>query len=133
MKRLTQRTKYGTPCLKDVPLIDVMEKLAKYEDAEEQSRLIQFPQKIGETVYILTDYAREEYPVCDNIENPITKAKIIGYNSFDYGTDVVLELSCNCGECEMGWMAFNMLDFWNNIIFSTHEQAEYALKALTSK
>lgn len=63
MERLTRRTKLGAV----VPYIDlsyeseyndwitdITEKLAEYEDLEEQSLLLRLPCKVGDTVYIIT-------------------------------------------------------------------------------
>ena len=63
MERLTRRTKLGEV----VPYIDlsyeseyndwitdITEKLAEYEDLEEQSLLLRLPCKVGDTVYIIT-------------------------------------------------------------------------------
>lgn len=63
MERLTRRTKFGAV----VPYIDlsceseyndwitdITEKLAEYEDLEEQGLLLRLPCKVGDTVYIIT-------------------------------------------------------------------------------
>jgi hypothetical protein len=54
MSRITYRDEYG-----DVrpefgyTLADAVEKLAHYEDLEEQGRLIELPCKVGDTVYVV--------------------------------------------------------------------------------
>ena len=92
---------------------DVIDKLAEYEDLEEQGRLIKLPCKKGDAVYaIIYDYEEGEYA--------ISKTKII-------------EIHDNCN----GWFfvpllrqpAFRPKDF-GKIAFLTREEAEAKLKEL---
>lgn len=83
MERLTFRTELGVSIDKqedcptcsicwdcDIPprkclyIKDVLEKLADYEDLEEQGRLIKLPYKVGDTVYVVTS----PFNVFDDIE-----------------------------------------------------------------
>lgn len=56
MERLTIKKEDGSytfdQAASQLPLI--MQKLGEMEDAEEQGKLIRFPCKVGETVYVLT-------------------------------------------------------------------------------
>lgn len=73
MERLTYRTELGVSidkqedcptcsicCDCDIPprkcryISDALEKLAKYEDLEEQGRLVKLPCKVGDTVYVIS-------------------------------------------------------------------------------
>lgn len=47
----TERLEYTSEY---IPLIDSANKLAEYEDLEEQSLLLRLPCKVGDTVYIIT-------------------------------------------------------------------------------
>lgn len=42
--------------------IDVIKKLAAYEDAEEQGRLVILPCKVGDTVYVVKNVVSRGYP-----------------------------------------------------------------------
>ena len=83
MERLTFRTELGVSIDKeedcptcsicwdcDIPprkckyISDALEKLADYEDLEEQGRLIKLPCKVGDTVYVVTS----PFNVFDDIE-----------------------------------------------------------------
>lgn len=83
MERLTERTELGASIDKngdcptcsicwncDIPprkcqyISDALEKLADYEDLEEQGRLIKLPCKVGDTVYVVTS----PFNVFDDIE-----------------------------------------------------------------
>lgn len=54
MERLTKRSKTNPDCIKVKSLSAAYQKLADYEDAEEQGLLIRLPCKIGNTVYRVT-------------------------------------------------------------------------------
>lgn len=58
MERLTERTKNGIAMVKGCgenckTIDDVIDKLATYEDADEQGRLLRLPCKVGATVYLI--------------------------------------------------------------------------------
>ena len=62
-ERLTVRSERGTAILKETDMKDRCEycyeatqKLAHYEDLEEQGRLVELPCKIGDTVYVVEDW-----------------------------------------------------------------------------
>ena len=51
MERLTRRSSDGQPHAAWIGYYDIIEKLASYEDAEEQGLLLRMPCKVGDTVY----------------------------------------------------------------------------------
>ena len=51
MERLTARSFDGTVHATRVGYYDIIEKLASYEEAEEQGLLLRLPCKVGDTVY----------------------------------------------------------------------------------
>ena len=62
-ERLTMQDERGTAILKETDMKDrceycyeAIQKLAHYEDLEEQGRLIELPCKIGDTVYVVEDW-----------------------------------------------------------------------------
>lgn len=68
MERLTRRSAngtgiYATPSGEPVKLENnrhnVLQKLADYEDAEEQGLLLRLPCKVGDTLYCITPYVKE--------------------------------------------------------------------------
>lgn len=94
-------------------MTSVCEKLGKYEDLEEQGRLINLPCMVGSDIYAITfDYEKEQYE--------ITKSKII-------------EINQNCN----GWFfrslisipAFKINDFGKSV-FLARDEAEAKLKEL---
>lgn len=95
------------------------EKLAEYEDLEEQGLLVKLPCKVGDTVYTNTSmrgwYFRKE--------NRPYEAKIvfIGIN----GADNFMNVDFGNGRM----LQFNFSDI-GKIVFLTHNQAEQSLKEM---
>jgi hypothetical protein len=62
-------------------IADVIDKLADYEDLEEQGRLLKLPCKVGDTVYVkLASYCEEKYAEAsenDDTKNKVTSLEII--------------------------------------------------------
>ena len=124
MERLTKKYSDGTHgASEDLPCGEnsyayknlLIEKLGKYEDLEEQGRLIKLPCKVGDTVYALNKTKREifpsrvehiEYVVNDNLDFPLTKIKGEGFCVF--------------------------FDDFGKIVFLTKEEAEQKLKEMES-
>lgn len=84
-ERLTVRSERGTAILKETDIKDRCEycyeatqKLAHYEDLEEQGRLIELPCKIGDTVY-------GHFQCYDGKE--IRECKIIGIRAYQFKAD----------------------------------------------
>lgn len=103
MERLTIRDKNGQcGCLVE-NYSKAMNKLADYEDAEEQGLLLRLPCPIGATVYVHTPFCEiceSDYP-CEFC----TKSPFVSETKFDY------EMIPMVGEC----------------VFLTREEAEKAL------
>lgn len=104
IKRLTYRgtpqmTEDGmiTPTYSDYPVRQLIEKLAEYEDAEENNRMILLPLAVGEHVM---DKARQEYIVSKHVcyswlsgvieyeANHITDDILIRFKSTDIGKTI---------------------------------------------
>ena len=131
MSRLTRRAENGTavyatpsgePVKWENNRREVLQKLADYEDLEEQGLLLKLPCKVGTTVYVI-DTIYE----CDN----------------DY-MDCIMEFP-DMYQCERGFKCeyeheklvvrpesfdFKMLDNFNKTVFLTKEEAEKALERL---
>lgn len=67
MDRLTLRNyKYHDLDFMDSGLAEAMNKLAHYEDLEEQGRLIELPCKVGDTLYWVSKcYLRKQYAIAE--------------------------------------------------------------------
>ena len=135
MERLTYRAELGVSIDKnedcptcsicwncDIPprkckyISDVLEKLADYEDLEEQGRLVKLPCKVGDTVYaIIYDYEVEQYA--------IKKSEIIEVRENINGIFFVSLINKP---------AFKFNDF-GKTIFLTKSEAEAKLKELRGK
>lgn len=108
MERLTYRgseimTEDGLirPSYSDYPTRRIIEKLAEYEDAEEQGLLLWLPLKIGDTVYSVTRDFISEYKICSiekyneglffnwKCENGMY-INIRGFTNYQIGKDVFL-------------------------------------------
>ena len=99
-----------------------MEKLADYEDAEEQGRLIKLPCKVGNTVY---RYVEEKGCV---LEYTVWNISMSAYESG--GIDIVIE---GCAESEdevEDEFSLSLIDFKNEF-FNTKSEAEQKLREMT--
>ena len=132
MDRLTYRgtaqmTEDGmiTPSYSDYPVRRIIEKLAEYEDAEEQGLLLRLPVTIGQTVY--TNHSMQGW-YCRSSNRP-------------YEAEVVYIGLNNCEESGGGYINISfkgkkgcMLSFTFKEIgitwFLTKEEAEQALEAM---
>ena len=134
MERLTYRAELGVSIDKnedcptcsicwncDIPprkcmyISDALEKLANYEDLEEQGRLIKLPCKVGNTVY---RYVEEKGCV---LEYTVWNISMSAYESG--GIDIVIE---GCAESEdevEDEFSLSLIDFKNEF-FNTREEAE---------
>jgi hypothetical protein len=153
MERLTIRTRYGAK-FKELPpylnkpdknklLSEAAERLAQYEDAEQEGRLIRLPVKVGDTVYVIADcvdvlktYDDDYFSGTGAIECPFDKD--CRFEECDDSNRRVFETSCHgiwiIGED--GKLSI-FVDYLNvdigshNIgktVFLTREEAEKALK-----
>lgn len=114
MKRLTIRNSDGSVSQPtDLKWAEALEKLAEYEDAEENGTLIKLPYKVGDKVYVIEEifpsyrhfnilYKRHVKEICiSSIEFLSSQILIRDYDGFEYLIEEV---------------------------FFTHEDAEVALK-----
>ena len=117
MERLTYRTikgeAIGNSSVADIG--DILEKLAEYEDLEEQGLLLRLPCKIGDVVYAVTRDFISEYTICS----------IEAYNDGFFF----------CWKCKKG-IYINLRGFTNyqigEAVFLTKEEAEQKLKEMES-
>jgi len=112
--RLTGRTKGGEAYLYNMAGIErAIDKLAAYEDAEEQGRLVILPCKVGDTVF-LAQVGREE---------PFSM-RVQGISISASGNDVILHFG-----------GFPITNAWGSevgkTLYLTREEAEAALKGET--
>jgi hypothetical protein len=126
MPRLTVRTPYGlcgsTKGVENYPLYKVaqedpldhglvrqcFEKLADYEDKEEQGTLASLPCKAGDTVYLLTGLDGKH----------ISETKVLWFEVF---TNVIIAYTELCGDVKL------------EKIFTSKKQAEEALAKIEDK
>lgn len=122
MERLTYK---GTPCMtedgmvtptySDYSMRNIIERLAEYEDAEEQGLLIRLPCKVGDVVY---------FPIYDYHDSAIIETIRIEENGVFYDW-VQYEVGVDCTEV---WDNGSFAD--GNIgktVFLTREEAEAKL------
>lgn len=98
---------YGCDKVKDrtCPYLRLLDKLAAYEDAEEQGRLIILPCKVGDSVFILTNGHIYEVKICEIMEPEIRTKDLDGRRDIDFYPK------------NLGWY-----------LFLSREEAEAALK-----
>ena len=132
MERLTRRSANGTgvyatpsgePVKWENNRHNVLQKLADYEDLEEQGRLIKLPCKVGNTVY---RYVEEKGCV---LEYTVWNISMSAYESG--GIDIVIE---GCAESEdevEDEFSLSLIDFKNEF-FNTKSEAEQKLKEMES-
>ena len=104
-------------------MTSICEKLGKYEDLEEQGRLIKLPCKVGNTVY---RYVEEKGCV---LEYTVWNISMSAYESG--GIDIVIE---GCAESEdevEDEFSLSLIDFKNEF-FNTKSEAEQKLKEMES-
>ena len=104
-ERLTEHEAHEGIYEKYPDYISATEKLAYYEDLEEQGRLIKLPCKIGDTVYGIRRY-----------QDRIVKAGTVSEMYFNQNMKLVIVIK---NLCRGGW---------GKNIFRTKEEAEAALK-----
>ena len=123
-KRLTIKAPSGLIHLTDDSkngLNQAFKKLAKYETAEEEGRLVVLPCKVGDTVYLILN--------TDDFVNPIISCKIRQIIIRDYGT----LLSLFSTDEMIGHTDWYPIEDIGVKIFLTREEAEKALKEMEGK
>jgi hypothetical protein len=140
MERLTGRTKYGevymTACDKSCPCADktecngdcdetwkVIEKLADYEDLEEQGLLVKLPCKVGDDVYIITAPFNITMDEDDfGKEKEVYKAKFVSYTYY-----ANKETQCRFEVDNKFIGAYLRIKDFGKTVFFTKSEAEQAL------
>lgn len=93
------------------------EKLADYEDAEEQGFLLRLPCKVGDTIYEVS-YENRKYIICEHIVNQFV---YISYRK------PRIEIYC---EGENGFLSSSITGQLDDGLFLNREEAEAKLKEL---
>ena len=96
-----------------------MEKLADYEDAEEQGRLIKLPCKIGDIIYRVDAGAKER----------VIKMIVLQVNYKQLREDRIIIRIDAMNDNDMGESCYLLEDFGKNV-FITKSEAEAKLKEL---
>ena len=96
-----------------------MEKLADYEDAEEQGRLVILPCKIGDTIYEVS-YENREFVIKEHI------VKEFIYRTYRFPR---IEIYC---ENENGFLVCNNIGKLDECLFLTQAEADQKLKEMES-
>ena len=126
MARLTRRSAngtgvYATPSGEPVKWEDnrhnVLQKLADYEDLEEQGLLLRLPCKIGDTIYEVS-YENREFVIKEHI------VKEFIYRTYRFPR---IEIYC---ENENGFLACNNIGKLDECLFLTKAEAEQKLKEM---
>ncbi len=134
MKRLTYRVNIGVP--EDVILVDhkeveecqewkgILERLAYYEDLEEQGLLPKFPCKVGDTVYFISE--RTEKQGRGKVVTEFVDKGIV--DNITLGSAMIPQITvCNN---ENIWTTFDSVDDFGKTVFLTQDEAEEALKRM---
>lgn len=117
--------RYCDNALENCPTIaKIFEKLADYEDAEEQGLLLWLPCKVGDKLYYIDSYYNVVVPV--RLNEVIIQ--FVGINNYTYQYNC-----CSFDECGDTYeeYEFNNNDF-GKTVFLTREEAEAKLKEMES-
>ena len=117
MERLTERLENGLHAAK-APLYTMVEKLGKYEDLEEQGRLLKPPFMVGDTVY----------QVINGFIEPCTvKVIFLGDRDENGNQQYIMELHYDREDCPFISTEAHF-PYHSNKIFPTIEEAENELR-----
>jgi hypothetical protein len=120
MERLTTRHN-GVAVIKDKSKHkEAMEKLAHYEDLEEQGRLIVLPCKAGDTLYQI----RKRYTKCSEYNQEFDDSICCGC---EVECDSVAEWCVDEFRVSSNQWVVEYMDFINELIYLTKSEAEKAL------
>ena len=97
----------------------ICEKLGKYEDLEEQGRLIKLPCKVGDIIYRVNAGAKE----------PVIKMRVLQVNYKQLHKDRIIIRIDAMNDNDMGESCYLPEDFGKNV-FLTESEAEAKLKEL---
>ena len=98
-------------------MADLRGRLKRYEDAEEQKRLLKLPCAVGDTVYAID-------------EGMVVSMKVLEVNIGSLKTgDFIAQITCDTGN---GKVSFSSWDF-GKVVFFSREQAEQAWKEMNEE
>ena len=118
---------------------DIIDKLAEYETAEEEGRLVVLPCKVGDTVYVIAPNHKiceskhdcDEYDYENYLVSWCEKYCPYGYKGTGVIKDIVSHIEIrNDGIC---YCTTNCGYLYDDKVFSTREEAEKALKEMKIK
>lgn len=131
MERLTEKFKDGRNILRkgiaDIFHVgfgrffegEAVDKLAEYEDLEEQGKLLKLPCVVGDTVYLI-----------DDIEKEFERVSVVTEISIEDGNEIYIMISDGFQSGSSG--SFGVDDF-GKTVFLTQQEAEQALKEMEGK
>ena len=99
----------------------ILEKLADYEDLEEQGLLVRLPCKVGDTVYRVNAGAKQ----------PIIPMTVSEIHFLCYKNERAVRFDA-IGKEDMGESCYRLEDF-GRIVFLTHEEAERKLEEMKNE
>lgn len=134
MERLTYRvtqtmTEDGmiTPSYSDYPIRRIIEKLADYEDAEEQGLLLRLPCKEGSTVYVI----KSRYTKCTREQQEFDEYSCQGCEWLDCDSHKEYYIHTN-KSVTLEWILRYSKDI-GKTVFLTQEEAEQTLERMESE
>ena len=120
-ERLTEYDSHGDVYVKHHDYISAAEKLARYEDLEEQGRLIELPCKVGDTVWSFV----YETIICGEVIAIKYEIEVENYGT-SIGKKITIDFSDIDGEFEA---TVDFQDFGKKV-FLTKEEVEIKLKEM---
>ena len=100
-------------------IYQAIQKLAEYENAEEQGLLLRLPCKVGDTIYEVS-YENREFIIKEHIVNEFI------YKAYRFPR---IEIYC---ENENGFLVYNNIGKLDECLFLTKAEAEQKLKEMES-
>lgn len=125
MSRLTRRTEQGKITLRDctVSLRSAIDKLAEYEDLEEQGLLLKLPCKVGDTVYVID----KRYTKCSLYDEEYSESNCWNCDKECDSKMYYVVVKRYVGTLE--WIVLRLKKF-GKTVFLTQEEAENKLKEM---
>ena len=119
MERLTNRKTKLAKCGSEPSMIDVVHKLAEYEDLEEQGKLLKLPCAVGDKIYYLTGTPNS---LGNGEFDRVEESKAIGF--YADRDRIMIQLDYN-------WRGnHGTYGFFGKTVFLTREEAEAALEEM---
>ena len=117
-KKLLAKTKFSG----DFGSANVLNRLAEYEDLEEQGLLLRLPCKAGDIVYYVNTDAKK----------PIIKMQVLQVNYKQFYKDSIFIRIDATNDKDMGESCYLLEDDFGKTVFLTQEEAEQKLKEMES-